>query len=133
MPPMNFDAGAIEPCVAIAVDTIDHAWKFFNSDEGHYLFVSLATLRAIFYYLGRSSLPEANELAHTLAVALAALLVIAVTENKAAIKNALECKGSPANFPASSPKPLLQAGTARFGRAAQAASLSWRHGDHSVH
>lgn len=104
---MNFDAGAIEPCIAIAVDTIDQAWKFFNSDEGHYLFVSLATLRAIFYYLGRSSLPEANELAHTLAVALAVLLVAAVTENEAVIKNALECKGLPANQPKGSPKSLI--------------------------
>jgi FlaA1/EpsC-like NDP-sugar epimerase len=104
---MNFDTGAIEPCIAIAVETIDQAWKFFNSDEGHYLFVSLATLRAIFYYLGRSTLPEANELAHTLAVALAVLLVAAVTENKTAIKNALECKGLPANQPKSSPKSLI--------------------------
>ncbi len=105
MSPMNFDADAIGPCVAVAVETVDQAWKFFRSDEGHYLFGSLATLRAIFYYLGRSSLPEANELAHTLAIALAALLVVAVTENKAAIKYALQCKSSPLNLPKSSPKP----------------------------
>lgn len=106
MSPINFDADAIGPCVAVAVDTIDQAWKFFRSDEGHYLFGSLATLRAIIYYLGRSSLPEANELAHTLAIALAALLVVAVTENQTAIKNGLQCKSSPANVPKSGPKPL---------------------------
>ncbi len=66
-----------------------------KSDNGHLVFASLATVRAILHYLRRSPLPEAEQLADVIVAALVILLVIAVTENQTAIKSALQCKGLP--------------------------------------
>ncbi len=105
MSPMSFDSEAIKPCIEVVAGTIQQAWCFLKSDQGHYLFISLAALRAIFHYLGRNPLPEASEFAHVLAITLAVVVAIAATENQAAIKHALQCKVSPSKHPKSSPKP----------------------------
>lgn len=103
MLPFIFDLEAIQPCAGAVAGTFQKAWHFIASNEGHVLFASLATLRAIFYYLRRSPLPEAQDLAHVLAVTLAVLVTIAVSENQAAIKTAFQCK-KPAVPPEASPK-----------------------------
>ncbi|MFY9657202.1 MAG: hypothetical protein WAK01_11555 [Methylocystis sp.] len=103
MPLTNFDLGAVEPCLDAFSRGLWQGWNFLKSDEGHLVFASIATLRAIFYYLRRSPLPEASDLAHVLAVTLAVIVVIAVSENQTAIKIALQCKGSPSTKPEGDP------------------------------
>jgi hypothetical protein len=106
MPLTNLDLGAAGSCLDALTGGLRQGWSILKSDEGHLVFASLATLRAIFYYLRRSPLPEASDLAHALAVTLAVIAVIMVSENKTAIKIAFHCKG-PSTKPESSPMPLI--------------------------
>jgi hypothetical protein len=51
-----------ETCNELLVGDLKHLWSFMKSDDGQMAFLSLATIRALFYYLLRNPLPEAREL-----------------------------------------------------------------------
>jgi hypothetical protein len=109
MSPTCLDMGAIKPCADVFITAAQQAWIFLKSDGGHIVFASLATVRAIFYYLRRSPLPEADQLANAFVAGLLVLAIIAITENKTAIKNAFQCKCLPATPSPGNPKAVLTA------------------------
>jgi hypothetical protein len=67
-------------CGAEIVETVSRFWSFLKSDECQVLFVVLATARALFFYLLRSPLREARELACTMAAAAIISGCIAISE-----------------------------------------------------
>ena len=103
MSPFCLDIEALSPCADILIDLIKQALGFLQSDDGRYFFASIATLKAIFYYLRRSPLPEAQDLADVLTAALAMMIIIAAMENQIAIKNALLCRSAPSEHSKSEP------------------------------
>lgn len=69
-----------QSCGAEIVDGISRFWSFLKSDECQILFLVLATVRALFFYLLRSPLREARELAYTMAIAAIISGCIAISE-----------------------------------------------------
>lgn len=53
-------------CGTALISELEHFWLFLKSNDGQMLFLSLATLRAIFYYLLRHPMREARELAYVM-------------------------------------------------------------------
>src|SRR5262249_32769389 len=64
-----------KPCADGLAGLLKRLWSFLVSDEGHFLFASAATLRAFFFYLRRSPLPEANHFADYLIAALILIIL----------------------------------------------------------
>jgi hypothetical protein len=67
-------------------------WSFLISDAGQFLFASAATLRAFFFYLRRSPLPEANHLADSLMAAAVLLILAGLLESRSILKHSLQCQ-----------------------------------------
>ncbi len=106
MSPTCFDSGAIvcalgaaantgmygpEPCINVLTGTAQQLWSFLIGNEGHYLFASLATYKALLYYLRRSPLTEAKHLADVLITALLLFVLAAALESPSAIRHAFQC------------------------------------------
>jgi hypothetical protein len=71
----------IESCQSILVNYFERILTFATSWHGQLVFMSAATVRAIFYYLLRNPMREARELAYVLAATGAFSLWIALSEN----------------------------------------------------
>ncbi|MGO8952770.1 MAG: hypothetical protein ACLPWS_19425 [Rhodomicrobium sp.] len=83
-----------QPCADLLLEALNRSLAFLNSNEGHFFFASLATARAIAFYLGRSRLSQARELAAALLMAMIFAIVLAATESRTSklIMAGLECK-----------------------------------------
>jgi hypothetical protein len=81
-------------CADFLIAAFSQLWSFLMSKEGDFLFASLATGRAIFHYLRRSSVQEARELAAGLVVAMIFAVLVTVAESKVSrdILHATKCK-----------------------------------------
>lgn len=73
------------PCATSVLSIIEQCLAFSKSNEGVLLFASLATVRVIFNYLWRSPMPEARDLALTLATT--GLLMVLVISTKVPFSN----------------------------------------------
>ncbi|MGO8953629.1 MAG: hypothetical protein ACLPWS_06280 [Rhodomicrobium sp.] len=106
------DSGLYEPelCVKLLTGLLHKTWSFLISDGGRYFFASLATLRALIFYLRRSLMPEARQLADVLITALFLLVLAAAAESQSVINHAVQCRGS--QPVALGEKPLHARGTA---------------------
>ena len=69
-----------QSCGAEIIETVSGFWSFLKSGECQIMFVVLATVRAVFFYLLRSPMREARELACTMAVAAIISGCIAISE-----------------------------------------------------
>jgi len=67
-------------CGAELIANASRLWLFLKSQECQMLFLVLATIRALFYYLLRSPLREARELAYTMALTALFSGMIAISE-----------------------------------------------------
>jgi len=83
-----------QPCADLLVEALNQSLAFLKSDEGHFFFASLATARAITFYLGRSRLSQARELAAALLMAMIFAIVVAATESQTSklMMAGLQCK-----------------------------------------
>ena len=70
-----------DSCGIELVDTLSRFWLFLKSDECQILFLILASIRALFYYLLRSPLREAKELAYAMAATGLFAAWIAISES----------------------------------------------------
>lgn len=106
MSPTCFNSGAIvcalgaaantvmhgpEPCINVLTGTAQQLWTFLISNDGHFLFASLATYKALLYYLRRSPLTEAKHLADVLITAMLLFVLAAALESPSAIRHAFQC------------------------------------------
>lgn len=67
-------------CLSILMNDFISIWSFVKSDKGHLLFLIAATTRAIFYYLVKSPLREARELANVITLTCLFGFAISVCE-----------------------------------------------------
>jgi len=81
-----------EPCAETLAGLLKRLWSFLISDEGHFLFGSAATLRAFFFYLRRSPLPEAHHLADTLKAGLVLLILLGLLESRSILTRGPQCR-----------------------------------------
>ncbi len=70
-----------EPCATAIISNFERFWTFLVSYEAQLLFMCAATVRAIFYYLLRSPMREARDLAYAIAATGLFGLLIAITES----------------------------------------------------
>jgi hypothetical protein len=89
-----------EPCASGLAVLVKRIWSFLISDAGQFFFASAATLRAVFFYLRRSPLPEANRLADYLIAALVLLILAGMLETRSIVRYSLQCQ---------QPRPLVMA------------------------
>ncbi len=89
---------ASHACEIELIHNLVQLWEFVKSDKAQMLFLIAATVRAIFYYLMKSPLPEARELACTLVVVccFAAAAVILEVRHQGWVKNIVaQCTAGP--------------------------------------
>jgi hypothetical protein len=81
-------------CTEYFIEAFKQLWLFLMSNDGELCFASIATVRAIVYYLDRSRIAQAKDLAAAIVVATIIAIVIGASEcriTKAVIEG-LKCK-----------------------------------------
>ncbi len=73
----------ISPCADLLLEALNQTRAFIKSDAGRLFLASLAATRAIAFYLGRSRLKQARELAAALIAAMILAVLVAAGESPA--------------------------------------------------
>ncbi len=74
---------ASQPCADLLLEALNQVRSFVKSDAGRFFLASLAAARAIAFYLSRSRLSQARELAATLVAAMILAVLVVASESPA--------------------------------------------------
>jgi hypothetical protein len=100
-------------CGVALFSEFERFWLFLKSNECQLLFLSFATLRAVFYYLRRHRMREARELAHVMLATGLFAAFIAISETyppKWMTRLVIECTESRTRIVDAQVPPTLKTG-----------------------